>query len=372
MNSKIVLFHSAAAAVFSATGALAEWNFDYQGEAKALYGYSDVSAKHKKQNKNNRAPTDFWLGLSAENNLSSDNILSFFADFEGGTDQYLKDYNQGSWGERIYAKIQTNYGDFSIGQMKNIAYEQAVSAPDFGPLGVNNSDVADFISNPNWLNRKKTKSFRTLNSTYINTDGDAPKVSYVSPEFYNSRIGVSYVPYTYNRSSLVNKHAEYHNKGAIVVSVENSVEFDTFDLKSSAAYANFFENTQEYSVGISFYRKGFTLGASYLHTEQTGKSAFPKKFDVPDFFDAYRNADAAAVGVGYEIGPFSTALTYFYSKAKDRPFKDEIIQFSNQYQWDKHISIYAAAAHVNFEGRKDVVTDSNKGYTFVLGTQINF
>jgi len=372
MNNKFALVSSLVTAAAVATNACAEWSFDYQGEAKALYGYSDVPTKHKKQNKNNRTPLDGWIGFSTESKLSDRVSLSLFADFEGGIDQYLKDYNQGSWGERFYAELKTNYGNFSAGQMKNIAYEQAVSAPDFGPFSVNNSDVVDFISNPNWINRKKEKSFRTLNSTYINTDGDAPKVSYVSPEFYGTKIGISYVPYAYGQSSLINKHASYRNNGGIVVSVYNSVEFDTFDINSSLGYANFFENLQEYTAGISLYRKGITFGTSYRRTEKLGTTAKQKDYKFSEFFDSYRNAEAFAVGLGYEIGPFATALTYFYSKAKDKPFQDEIVQFSNQYRLAKNISLYAAAAHVNFEGRKNVAYESNKGYTFVLGTQINF
>ena len=76
--------------------------------------------------------------------------------------------------------------------MNNVAYMHGESAPNFGPLNVNNSNVVDFIKNPNWKRRKKITSFRTLNSTYINTDGDAAKISYLTPEFYNTVIGFYY------------------------------------------------------------------------------------------------------------------------------------------------------------------------------------
>ena len=47
----------------------------------------------------------------------------------------------------------------------------------------------------------------------------------------------------------------------------------------------------------------------------------------PEGFDAYRDAWAANIGVGYEIGPVKTALTYFYSKADGRDYEDKSCSF---------------------------------------------
>ena len=351
----------------------AQWEYSVEGEGKVLYGYSDIATRYEKFSKNHHVTTDGWISFSAKNEFSDDYTLAFFADFMGGTDKYLKDYNQGSWGEEIYAKWQTPYGQFSAGQMNNVAYLQGVSAPDFGPLGVNNSDTVDFINNPNWKKRKKITSFKTLNSTYINTDGDAAKLSYLTPEFYNTTFGVSYVPYTYNRAGLVNKHADYHNEGGIIVSAYNHLELDFIEIRSSLGYADFFENDKEYSAGLSLYRKGFTIGGSYRRTNENGKKfAHANNYELPEFFDAYRNAEAYNVGLGYEIGPFKAAITYFAGKAKKTDFKDEIVQFSGAYQIEKHIKLYAAVAHGKFSGTKNDLQQNNQGYAFILGTGINF
>jgi len=291
----------------------------------------------------------------------------------GATDKYLKDYNHGNWGEEIYAKWQTPYGQFSAGQMNNVAYMQGESAPNFGPLNVNNSNVVDFIKNPNWKRRKKITSFRTLNSTYINTDGDAAKISYLTPEFYNTVIGFSYIPYSYNRSGLVNKRAVYHNNGGAVFSVYNHMEFDFAEMRSSLAYADFIENDEEYSAGLSIYRKGFIIGGSYRRTNTNGKKHIrTRNYDLPEFFDAYRNAEAYNVGLGYEVGPFKTSLTCFISKTKKTDFEDRIVQFSGEYQMEKHIKLYAAVAHVEFFGNKDDLTQNNQGYAFIFGTGVSF
>lgn len=351
----------------------AKWEYSAEAEGKFLYGYSDLAKRYEKGHKNHHAPTDMWLSLSAKNEFSDEYVLAVFADFMGGTDKYLKDYNHGSWGEELYTKLQTPYGQLAVGQMNNVAYYQGISAPSFGPLGVNNSDIVDFINNPNWKRRKKTTSFKTLNSTYINTDGDAFKISYLTPEFYNTTFGISYVPYTYSRAGLINKHASYHNKSGIILSAENHLELDFAEIRTSLGYADFIENDQEYSAGLSIYRKGFTIGGSYRRTNENGKKNIRhRNYELPDFFDAYRNSEAYNLGIGYEIGPFKTALTYFAAKTKKTDFEDRIVQFSGEYQIEKHIKIYLAAAHVEFSGKPDDLKQNNQGYAFILGTGINF
>ena len=88
--------------------------------------------------------------------------------------------------------------------------------PSVGPLGVNNSDIVDFIANPNWRRNKTGTAFRTLNSTDINTDGTAPKISYITPEFYQTVVGLTYVPDIYSRAGLVSRYADYKNEDGYV------------------------------------------------------------------------------------------------------------------------------------------------------------
>ncbi len=352
--------------------ALADTTLNATGEIKALYGYTDVAQKYKNDLKQNNLPTEGWISFSLNNQLSEQYELGIFADFMAGTDKYLKNYNQGDWGQEIYARWQTPFGQFALGQMYNVAYEQGISAPSFGALTVNNSNVVDFIHNPNWLKRKKDTAFRTLNSTYINTDGDSVKFSYFTPELYNTVFAVSYIPYTYNRSSLINKYAPYHNEGGAVFSALNTLNFDTFEIQTSAGYANFFENTQEYTLGMNIYRKGFTLGASWRRTNPNGNKNQPKRHTVPEFFVTFRNAEAYNIGLGYEFGPLKIALSYFNSKAKEYRFEDNIWQLSGEFRVHKHINIYSAVAYTKFSGEKDIIESNNKGYAFIIGTGINF
>ena len=83
----------------------------------------------------------------------------------------------------------------------------------------NNRDVVNFISNPNWVRDGKVTKFATLDSTAIDTDGVAPKISYISPEFYNTYLGLSYVPDAYNRAGLISRYASYKEDGGHVAAL---------------------------------------------------------------------------------------------------------------------------------------------------------
>lgn len=107
------------------------------------------------------------------------------------------------------------------------------------PLGVNNSDIVDFIANPNWRRNKTGTAFRTLNSTDINTDGTAPKISYITPEFYQTVVGLTYVPDIYSRAGLVSRYADYKNEDGYVAALYNHAEFGSLSLETSLGFAVF-------------------------------------------------------------------------------------------------------------------------------------
>ena len=77
----------------------------------------------------------------------------------------VENYNQGIWGEEVYALMETPYGEMSIGQDMNVAYNFAVGAPNVGSNKINNTDLVNFITNPNWYKKGHKVAYKTLNST---------------------------------------------------------------------------------------------------------------------------------------------------------------------------------------------------------------
>lgn len=349
-----------------------EWSFEASGDIRGAYGYSDVSERFEKYDDNNNAFADAEINLNAFYEADEDYALSLNLDVMAGVDEELQDYNQGRWGEEAYAVAETPWGSLQGGQMYNIDYQFYEGAPRVGILR-NNSDMVNFVANPNWKRTAKETKFATLNTVYINTDGVAPKVSYVTPEFWGTKAGFSYVPDAYNRRGLINKHADYAKDDGWIGAVYTEQDLGWLDLSASAGYAQFHEDDKELSAGLRLRRGNWSLGGGWRKTYVDGRD---KRLDadvrLPEFFDEYREGQAWEAGLGYEIGPFQSALTYFESKAERTDNKDKIWMFSNQYQVDRNLLVYAAVAHVDFEGATQALDDNNQGWAFIGGLGLTF
>ena len=359
--------------IFPSLAVAGEWEFDAEFKSKALYGYSDVSARFEKKDRNNHGVGMAEINLSAlYTSDDEDYSLGFYTDIMSGIDRELQDYNQGRWGEEVYAIGDTPFGRILLGQTFNVAAQFHYGAPSAGALQSGN-DVVDFIANPNWKRNSKETKFATLNATYINTDGVAPKISYVSPEIYGTAVGFSYVPKAYNRRGLINNHASYSHKDGYIGAIYTSQEFGGLNIDASIAAARFHDNDNGFSASLHLSYGNWSLGGGWRKTYIDGDDK-QKSTDsrLPELFDNYREGQAWDIGVGYEIGPYQVALSYFESKAERTSNQDKIWLLSNQYQFNKYLDIYLAAAHVDFEGDSNLVADNNQGWAFVTGIGVNF
>ena len=349
-----------------------EWSFDVSGHAQGLYGYTDVSKQFEHKDKNNHGVGQGDINFVAAYSHSDEYSMSLHLDLMGGIDQELEDYNQGRWGEEAYAIGDSPYGRLMLGQTFNVAAQFHDGAPAAGALS-SNADVVDFISNPNWKRDGKTTKFATLNTTYINTDGVAPKVSYITPSFYDTVVGFTYVPDAYNRRGLISNQASYSHKDGYIAAIYSEQSFKGFSAALSGGYALFHDNDNEFSASLKLSRGNWSLGGgwrkTYIDGEDKQKST---SNNLPEFFDGYREGEAWDIGLGYEIGPYQMALSYFESQSSRTNNKDKIWIFSNQYQYNQYLDIYLAAAHVDFAGNNKDVADNNQGYAFVSGLGINF
>lgn len=360
-----------------AVPAHAEFTYSANGRATGLYGYTDAEKKFEQRDSKQNATGDFEANFEAAYEFDEGYRASVNLDLMSGIDHELKNYNQGNWGEEAYGIVDSPYGRIMGGQTFNVAKQFHAGAPSVGPLGVNDSRIVDFLSNPNWTRTDKRAGFATLNSTDLNTDGVAPKISYISPEFYDSLIGFSYVPDAYNRRGLINKHASYESDDGYIAALYHHLDLDVVGVTASLGYAQYHKDDKEYSAGVSLSRGNWTLGGSYRKTYVDGDDApinqkIAGQQDVPELFDNYREGDAWDVGVGYEIGPYKVGLSYFNSKAKNTQNEDRIVMLSNAYQVNKYLDVYAVGAYAKFKGNTRKIADNNQGYAFVTGASLNF
>lgn len=337
-----------------------DWSYNIEGHAQGLYGYTDTK-------KHNHGVGQVNINTSAEYLFNNNDKLSLNFDIMGGIDKELQAYNQGRWGEEAYIIYDSSYGQLMLGQIYNVAslFHNGVSM--IGAFS-NNSDIVDFLANPNWRRTSKETYFATLNSTDINTDGVAPKINYISPEYKGTAIGFSYMPDSYNRRGLVNKHANYAHNDGFVGAIYNDVDFDYFASQMSFGYAQYHGNDKDFSASLRLSRGNWNIGGGFRKTYVDGDNKSRPQYELKDYFDDYREGEAWNIGVGFEFGPFQSSLSYFESASDNTDNQNKIVAFSNQYQFNEHIDIYLAAAYTDYDNDYD----SKTGYAVVSGIGVNF
>lgn len=350
-----------------------EFVYDYSGTADAFYGYSDYNKSEYNRQKHNNTPSAAEIYTSAGYEFDNGDSLMLNVDGQIAGDKKIKDYNQGDWGENVYGVYTSKYGEFSAGQMYNAAYQLAVGASSVGYFRANNSPITDFLLTQNWQRGKTPTAYRTLNSTYLNTDGDALKIAYTTPEFYGTKAAFSYTPDSYSKAGLLSKQSSYEHRSSYAAGLYNMHEFEYFTAETSLGYAFNHKNNQEISAGLSLYRKGWTLGGSYRKSFTSSHDYAlnsSKELDFPYFFDGFRRSQAYNVGLSYEIGPFKTGVTYFNAKADKTSNEDHIMTFANRYAFHKNAALYLAVAFAEYKSEKPEVK-SNRGTALIAGLELN-
>ena len=331
---------------------------DYSMSLGNFYGYTDYSSSTPLKYKTNNLNSSLNAYTKLSYNINYDYKASLISYIMIDTAKEVENYNQGYWGEEFFAEFESPTGVFTVGQDYNVAYNFSVGAPNAGPIKINNTELTNFITNPNWYKKGSKSSYKTLNSTYINTDGASFKLNYVTPSVLNTKLGFSYIPNTNSSAGLVSKDSLYYNDEAYVFGLYNYFYLKDYEIETSLGYGNYKNNSEEYSLGMSIYRKGWTLGGSYLKTSAQTKKA------LLTLQDAYREGHAYNLGLSYEIGPLTTGIAYFNSKSDKFSNQNEIISFSNSYKYNKYTTLSLTLAKQNAKDDK-----TTKGYATILGLE---
>ena len=351
-------------------------NFDYEFDAnfRALYGYTHPADEFKPNQKRNRFP----LFASVNNKLSyeyDDVSFNIYANLKATASNSVENLNQGHWGEEIYVSVFSDYGDFYLGQMENAASQLSVTNSDLSIWQISAMEITDFIENPNWQQKNKTKYYATLVSTTPNTDGSSFKVSYLTPEYKNTTLGFSYTPENNATDSLISKFSSYSGNGAYSLALYNYHDFDYFETDFYASFSDYENSHQEYGVGFSAYRKGWSIFASYLKSK-TSSSDKPinevaKSENQKAYFDDFRSSTAYNFGISYEFAFFTSTLSYFDSYSHNTEAYNRIVNLHNSIKFDKNYAVYLGCAYATFKPAEQT-EKANKGFSAYTGIQFEF
>lgn len=359
--------------VSAAAGALSS---ETSGHARALGGFSQIAHSDRADENKYHFPAHAGINQKIAYEHTPELKIELEAAVQGQSGVNLDNLNQGHWGEEIALRIYSEYGDVAFGQMPNVATELGINKPNFATWQPLPTDIVNFIENPNWRQRKKNKFYSTLDSTLINTDASALKLSYLTPEYLNTTLGISYIPENNANDGLTSKYAPYANKDAYVAVLYNHQEFTVADAEFYLSFADYRDDHKEYASGLSLYRKGWTAFGSYRQTEISDHDKPILKHSTSENtlvgFDLYRQGNAFNVGLGYEWAVFNSTISYFAAEAKNSKAHSRIVNWHNSIKPHKNFTFYTGAAWVDFLPAEDNIASGKRGLAVYAGVEYNF
>lgn len=338
-----------------------ELSYDIGGEMRAFYGYIDVAERFTKDQNDYKTFGYAELNLATEYQTDTDINLGLYLDVMKNFNRSTRTLNNGSWGKELYGIVDSPYGRVMLGETYNVAY-QFHQGPNPSMIATN------YLTNPNWRRKENSVFYKTLNSTAINTDGVAPKFTYISPAFANTNIGLTYVNDINNRRGLVNHQLSYQSNNGYIAAIYNEFSAGSIDIASSLAYAEFHEHDKELAASLRLSRGNWSLASGYRKTYVEGK-----RFHIAqDLSDNYREGHVWDIGLEFEFGPLKSSLTYLNSKSDNTDNEDRLVTFANKYQINKWADIYLGAAHIEYQAEDRILKKNNQGYIFMTGLGLKF
>ncbi len=352
------------------------FEYDYSAQFRVVPGYTMHNALSKSLQRKFHAPSLGETKGTLRWNVNADTYVELDGLLQGQSGTNLDNLNQGNWGENIHIALVSRYGEFSAGQLNNVAIQFGINRANIAIWQPTPSDFANYIANPNWQQKKHNKYYNTLTSTLMNTDGSALKFNYITPEFAGTVMGLSFIPENNANDGLTSKFSPYRNKEGYVATLYNSHGFSFAETEAYFSFAEYVKSHREYAAGFSVYRKGLTFFASYRQTETSGSDYKITKQNLsssqPAFYDGFRRGIAWNAGLSYETIFVTSTLSYFESFSRDTPARNQIVNWHNSLKMHKNWAWYIGAAYIDFKSNSDNINADNHGLAAYTGIQFSF
>lgn len=319
--------------------------------------------------------TDGEIDFVGTYKFNKDNKLSFFMSLDVIRDNVNVDLSYFMWDNKA--------GRFIAGNSKNVSNMMAVTAPDAGTLGIQDTYATNLIALP--------YGFAVNPATYSIVDNDTAKVSYISPEMGGLQLGATVMPSDAGLSSgdafyvseetrlkfganVAALYTKDFGKTVFSVSANYAYAKPTFKGMSYNSSTNVEEkNVHQYGGGISIQRGNLTVGGSVnvVNTsDEIGRH----------FYIGGRNLAKGVswdFGVGYNFGPLETSMSMIQSRANsffEKGKKDvyTLGLLAVRYHITKGLSVYGEGGYINFNSARQDDDYSNDSPLFTMGVTVRF
>lgn len=394
---------AAVAAISGATAAKAEETFEFQTKGFLTWyaGYADqngsvydaAGAETPLLPENLAAPTGRLSGYDKAS-LITDGEVDFVGSYKFNDDNKLSffmslDIIRGSVDvDMSYFEWDGKIGRFIVGNSKNVSNMLAVTAPDAGTLGIQDTVATDLVALP--------YGFAVNPATYSIADNDTAKVSYMTPEmdygsFGTLQLGATIMPsdaalspgnayfvaektrlkYGANVAALYTKDFGKYNVSVSANYAFTKPTFDGMSYKDSTTAKE--KNVHQYGGGVSVQRGNLTVGGS-VNVVNTSD-------DIGRHFAIGGRSLAKGIswdfGVGYNFGPVETSASVIQSRAHSffEDGKKDVYTLgllAVRYHIAKGLSVYAEGGYIDFNSASKDKDCSNDSPLVTMGVTVRF
>ncbi len=299
--------------------------------------------------------------------LDNGMTVGVMVQLENGTDNNGDDIIDES-----YLFVTGKFGKVEVGSTDNIAYKMRATAPNAAYTEVDDTAIPNYLIRP----------FSDDNITDMGFDGDANKISYMTPKFYGLQAGVSFTPSNnasgddanvgVTNSENIGKAVNFDEAYAASVSYER--EIGPVGLLATAGYtvaqgagndAGSSGKAEDWAFGLNLTYQGFTLGGAYRGVSANDDSGFGA-------YDGY----GWDVGLMYTDGPYSVSLNYRQSITAG----DTTVAGDNQidtyaigakYTLGAGVDLFGQLAYADYD-QEGTGVDNKGAYGGVVGIHLDF
>lgn len=303
--------------------------------------------------------TDSGLGYGAVIELEAD--VSTAGDFEGVN------------ADRTFLYLEGGFGRVEFGSNTSASVASKVDASNVahGGGGVGGR-FRQFVSIPtgeSFITHPKLPTAHGRADLVGGPDltSDANKLTYYTPRFSGTQLGISYTPDQGDSGTHVGFSGETNGDQEDVINLGLNYSNTYDNVGVAASIAGEFgsselaatEDLSAYNIGLNVNFAGFSVGASYGDWNESGQAVGTVDND----------ASYWTLGAGYEMGPVGVSVTYLDSEYQSNEFTNLVV--GADYQLAPGLVPFAEVYFFDFDVTANSAA-SNDGTLVLLGTSLAF
>lgn len=322
--------------------------------------------------------------FSGKAELDNGIVIGAMVQLEAGTDPGASSKTL----DETYMTVDSKIGRIIVGNVKNVAQQMSVIAPDVSTIGLQDSDYGLLIAAPD--------GFSLHSATFPLFDDISTKVSYITPTIGGFTAGFSILPGNSTKgqdsnnllfaSSSVPMNRTFKD-GFVALGLYER-DFGAFNIASSVSFTSYkpyvssveniggtdifvrekSKSIKEYAGGLNIGTGNWTIGGSYRYTDAPKNAVDVLQDDLTGY--------AWDAGISYTFGPVEASINYLHASKNNIAFNSDdkynLYQVAGNYQLGAGVGTFVNIGYVEYDSADKSRGKSNEGLAVSTGMSLSF